>query len=139
MPIYNSIVDLVGNTPLIRLNAVTQGCGAQIVGKAEFFNPLSSVKDRIVVLSRSNGTPCSVLGIADMARSHIHTALNNSTVFPNESLSIDIFDMIAVFSNCDTNGLSSQYKGNRTVCFAFSSGGGTLTTSPIPYSISDII
>lgn len=47
MPIYNSIVDLVGNTPLIRLNAVTAGCGAQIVGKAEFFNPLSSVKDRI--------------------------------------------------------------------------------------------
>ena len=47
MPIYDSIVDLVGNTPLIRLNRVTQGVGAEILGKAEFFNPLGSVKDRI--------------------------------------------------------------------------------------------
>ncbi len=47
MPIHDSIVDLVGRTPLVRLNRVTQGCHAEIVGKAEFFNPLSSVKDRI--------------------------------------------------------------------------------------------
>ena len=47
MPIYDSIVDLVGRTPLIRLGRVTDGCPAQILGKAEFFNPLSSVKDRI--------------------------------------------------------------------------------------------
>lgn len=47
MPIYDNIVELVGRTPMIRLNRVTQGCHAQILAKAEFFNPLGSVKDRI--------------------------------------------------------------------------------------------
>jgi cysteine synthase A len=47
MPIYQSVVELVGKTPLIALQRVTQGCHAQIVGKAEFMNPLGSVKDRI--------------------------------------------------------------------------------------------
>lgn len=45
--IHDSIVSLVGGTPLVRLNRVTEGCGAEIVGKCEFFNPLGSVKDRI--------------------------------------------------------------------------------------------
>lgn len=47
MPIHDSIVDLVGKTPLIRLSKVVEDCPAEIVGKAEFFNPCSSVKDRI--------------------------------------------------------------------------------------------
>lgn len=47
MPIYDSIVDLVGKTPLIRLHRVVGDCHAEILGKAEFFNPLGSVKDRI--------------------------------------------------------------------------------------------
>jgi cysteine synthase A len=47
MPIADSIVDLVGGTPLIRLNRVVGDCAAEIVGKAEFFNPAGSVKDRI--------------------------------------------------------------------------------------------
>ncbi|QDG53378.1 cysteine synthase A [Persicimonas caeni] len=47
MPIHDSIVELVGKTPLIRLNKVVGDCPAEIVGKAEFFNPCSSVKDRI--------------------------------------------------------------------------------------------
>jgi cysteine synthase A len=47
MPIANSIADTIGNTPLIRLNQLTQGLGAEILLKAEFFNPLFSVKDRI--------------------------------------------------------------------------------------------
>ena len=47
MPIYDSVVDLVGRTPLVRLNYVAQSCVAEIVGKAEFCNPLGSVKDRI--------------------------------------------------------------------------------------------
>jgi cysteine synthase len=47
--IYNSILETIGNTPLIRLNRMAQeaGCVADILIKAEFFNPLSSVKDRI--------------------------------------------------------------------------------------------
>ena len=41
------MADTVGNTPLIRLNTITEGCVAEIDVKAEFFNPLFSVKDRI--------------------------------------------------------------------------------------------
>lgn len=45
--IYNSILETMGNTPLVRLNKVTRGIEAQIVAKVEFFNPGGSVKDRI--------------------------------------------------------------------------------------------
>ncbi len=42
-----SIIDSVGNTPLIKLNRLTAGLHAEVYVKGEFFNPLSSVKDRI--------------------------------------------------------------------------------------------
>ena len=45
--IYNNIVETVGRTPLVRLNKVTEGVGATVLLKCEFFNPLGSVKDRI--------------------------------------------------------------------------------------------
>ncbi len=45
--IYNNIVETVGNTPLVKLNRVTDGVDATIALKCEFFNPLGSVKDRI--------------------------------------------------------------------------------------------
>ncbi|NNE91797.1 MAG: cysteine synthase A [Verrucomicrobiales bacterium] len=45
--IYNNIVETVGNTPLVKLNKVTDGVDATIALKCEFFNPLGSVKDRI--------------------------------------------------------------------------------------------
>jgi cysteine synthase A len=45
--IFNSIVETVGGTPLVRLNRVTGGVPATILLKCEFFNPLGSVKDRI--------------------------------------------------------------------------------------------
>src|SRR6202789_2040389 len=47
MPIYNSVLETIGRTPLIKLNNLTEGLDATIALKAEFFNPLSSVKDRI--------------------------------------------------------------------------------------------
>ena len=47
MNIANNITDLVGNTPLVRLNTPSALCGATILGKCEFMNPTSSVKDRI--------------------------------------------------------------------------------------------
>ena len=45
--IANNLVETVGNTPLVKLNHVTEGLNAEILVKAEFFNPLFSVKDRI--------------------------------------------------------------------------------------------
>jgi cysteine synthase A len=47
--IYNDITKTVGNTPLVRLNKVVDGAGAEVVAKLESFNPLSCVKERIGV------------------------------------------------------------------------------------------
>jgi cysteine synthase len=49
MRIAHNITELIGNTPLVRLNCLTQGSHAQIVAKLEYFNPAHSVKDRIGV------------------------------------------------------------------------------------------
>lgn len=49
MKIANNVTELVGNTPLVKLNRITAGAGATVVTKLEFFNPGHSVKDRIAV------------------------------------------------------------------------------------------
>jgi len=47
MKIYSDITEVYGNTPLVRLNRITDGAKSNVLAKLEFYNPTSSVKDRI--------------------------------------------------------------------------------------------
>ena len=49
MKVVNSVLELIGNTPLMRLNRVTDNCDASILAKLEFLNPTGSIKDRIAL------------------------------------------------------------------------------------------
>lgn len=47
MKVARNVTELIGNTPLVRLNRISDETGVEVYGKLEFFNPASSVKDRI--------------------------------------------------------------------------------------------
>ncbi len=49
MNVAEKITDIIGNTPMLILNSLSQSTGVNIIGKLEYFNPLSSIKDRIAV------------------------------------------------------------------------------------------
>ncbi|MFE1149380.1 cystathionine beta-synthase [Streptomyces albidoflavus] len=62
MHIHDSMVDLVGNTPLVRLNNVTEGIQATVLAKVEYFNPGGSVKDRIALRMIEDAEERGLLG-----------------------------------------------------------------------------
>ena len=47
--IYNSIIDTIGNTPMIRLNKLSLGIKGEVLVKVEYFNPGNSMKDRMAI------------------------------------------------------------------------------------------
>lgn len=47
MKVYKNITEVFGNTPLVQLNRITDGAKARVFAKLEFYNPTSTVKDRI--------------------------------------------------------------------------------------------
>ena len=49
MDIHNNILETIGNTPLIKLNTITQEVDALVLAKVEYFNPGNSVKDRMAL------------------------------------------------------------------------------------------
>ena len=49
MNIKNNILETIGNTPLIRLNKITQGLPCQVLAKVDYFNPGNSIKDRMAL------------------------------------------------------------------------------------------
>jgi cysteine synthase A len=59
--IANDITETIGNTPLVRLNKLTEGSKAEVLVKVESFNPLSSVKDRIGVAMVEAGEEAGVI------------------------------------------------------------------------------
>ncbi len=51
MKVVNSVLEFIGNTPMIRLNRVTNGVEAAVLAKLEYLNPTGSVKDRTAARS----------------------------------------------------------------------------------------
>ena len=49
MKIANNILETIGNTPMVKLNAITKEMEATVLAKVEYFNPGSSVKDRMAL------------------------------------------------------------------------------------------
>jgi cysteine synthase A len=62
MRVADSITDLIGNTPMVRLKKLAWGAGATIVAKLEFFNPASSVKDRIALSMIEDAEKANLIG-----------------------------------------------------------------------------
>src|SRR5512141_1198935 len=70
--IYDDVTQLVGGTPLVRLNRLTEGLDAQVAVKLEFYNPANSVKDRIgvAIVEGTSGNTGIALAMVGAARGY---------------------------------------------------------------------
>jgi len=59
---YDNVVDIIGDTPLVKLNKVTEGIAATVLAKVEYFNPGGSVKDRIALRMVLDAEQAGLLG-----------------------------------------------------------------------------
>jgi cystathionine beta-synthase len=59
---YDNVVDIIGNTPLVRLHSVSEGIAATVLAKIEYFNPGGSVKDRIALRMVEDAEKAGLLG-----------------------------------------------------------------------------
>jgi cystathionine beta-synthase len=59
---YDNVVDIIGNTPLVRLHSVSEGIAATVLAKVEYFNPGGSVKDRIALRMVEEAEKAGLLG-----------------------------------------------------------------------------
>src|ERR1700710_297802 len=77
--VYNDITEIFGNTPLVKLNKVTDGAGATVLAKLEFYNPSASVKDRlggaIVDAAEKSRAPTPGASILEAPSGHTGIAL----------------------------------------------------------------
>src|SRR3982751_1041957 len=62
MRYYDNVVEMIGDTPLVRLNSVTAGIRATVLAKVEYFNPGGSVKDRIALRMVEEAEKAGLLG-----------------------------------------------------------------------------
>ena len=62
----NTVISQIGNTPLIRLKQASEFTGCDIYGKAEYFNPGESVKDRAALFSTLKSSLIHATPISDM-------------------------------------------------------------------------
>jgi cystathionine beta-synthase len=58
---YNSIIETIGNTPLVRLNSVTKGIAGTVLAKVEYFNPGNSMKDRMALAMIEDAEAAGIL------------------------------------------------------------------------------
>jgi cysteine synthase A len=77
--IFNDITETVGGTPLVRINRLVPPGGATVLAKCEFFNPMSSVKDRIGVAMIEAGEKSSNQPAATPASPSHSSALPKAT------------------------------------------------------------
>lgn len=100
MNIANNITELIGDTPLVRLNKASQKTGATILGKCEFLNPTSSVKDRIgfnmIRRAQENGRINSETTIIEPTSGNTGIALAANCAAQNIKLILTMPDSMSV-------------------------------------------